>query len=134
VTNRCCPRSRCAGVAKGAGALLAALAVIAAAVIAVHAIWWLIAATVAGIAASVAVVVLLTRPLRRWEREGAAMLESTRRERLAAVTAARDKPQATQGPRWPEIEYHVVHHHYGADGSPQAVAVRTVIPGQIEAE
>ena len=135
MTHRCCPRFRCQGVAKGAGALLAALAVIVVAVIAAHAIWWLIAGTVAGIAASVAVVVLLTRPLRRWEREGAAMLESTRPERLAAVKAARDKPQVTQGPRWPEIEYHVVRHHdNGANGSPQALPVRTVIPGQIEAE
>ena len=134
MTSRCCPRSRCPGGGKGAGALLAALAVIAIAAIAAHAIW-LIAGTVAGIAVFVAIVVLLTRPLRRWEREGAAMLESTRRERLAAVKAARDKPQVTQGPRWPEIEYHVVRHHdNGANGSPQAVPVRTVIPGQIEAE
>ena len=120
MTNRCCPRSRCPGGAKGAGALLAALAVMAAAVILGHALWWLIAGTAAGIAVSVAIVVLLTRPLRRWEREGAAMLESTRRDRLAAVTAARDKPQVTRGPRWPEIEYHVRQRRdYSANGSPQ---------------
>jgi hypothetical protein len=110
VTNRCHPRPRCGG-ATAAGALLAALAVIAAAVILVHAIWWPIAGTAAAIAASAAIVVLLTRPLRRWERQGAAMLESTRPGRLATVQAARDRPPVTQGPRWPEIEYHVVRHH-----------------------
>ena len=134
MTNRCRPRSCCPGAAKGAGALLAALAVIAAAVILVHAIWWLIAGTVAAIAASVAIVVLLTRPLRRWEREGAAMLGSTRPGRLAAVTAARDKPQVTHGPRWPEIEYDVRHHHYyGSAAAPQAApVVPKVITGKAE--
>ena len=48
------------------------------------------------------------------------MLESTRPDRLAAVTAARDKPQVTRGPRWPEIEYHVRQRRdYSANGSPQ---------------
>ena len=133
MTNRCCPRSCCGG-AQGAGALLAALAVSAAAVILVHAIWWLIAGSVAAIAVSAAVVVMLTRPLRRWDREGSAILASTRPERLAAVQAARDKPQVAQGPRWPEIEYNVHHHHYYASAAaPQAApVVRKVITGKAE--
>ncbi len=111
---------RSGGSLAGIGVLVA---VIAAEVIA-RAIWWLIAGSVAGIIVSLAAVVLLTRPLRRWEREAAAELERTRPARLAAVRAA---SQVTAPVMPPAVAQHY-HLHLHGDAAEAARVIRT-IPG-----
>lgn len=115
--------SKCSsgGGIAGIGVLVAI--VIAAEVIA-HAIVWLIAGSMAGIVVSLAAVVLLTRPLRRWEREASVELERTRPARLAAMRAA---PQVTATVVPPAIEQHF-HLHLHGDASEAARVIRT-IPG-----
>ena len=118
--------SRCSSTGGG----IAGVAVVVAAVIAVeviaHAILWLIAGTAAAVVVSVAAVVLLTRPLRRWEREAAAELERTRPARLAAI---RETRQVTPVAAQPAVESHYHVHLHGA--APQEVArVIRAIPDQ----
>ena len=118
--------SKCGSGAKGLAGVGALVAVVIAAEVIARAFWWIVAGSAAGVIVSLAAVVLLTRPLRRWEREAAAELARTRPARLAALRAS-GIPQVTATVVPQAVEQHV-YHHLVIDGPYTAPVIQ--IPGQ----